>query len=515
MNQEKKKSAEIAIIIIFLIIFAIELFYLIYNSICSVNVYMTNMSTKVIYDLANGVNPYGKEWLDNTSAVPVTYYESGFFHIFPAVLMMKIGLSVYTASAVTNIIYVIITMLVAAITAYAYSKNLTLSLLISSVSYFVINSRDFTVGRPDTLCTIIVFLILYLIYKDNENPKSINDYLIAFLCVLQVFLKIHYGSIVVAVIFYYFMKGFKRFLALGIKAAVITGLMLAFTQLLFPTFLSVFGVRVLYMLKLNAGDSDIIYLMKKWLKIVLKYMPFVIIMLVGHAVTIKKIFKDSIIGFLFVNNLFNIIGLCFMGMWQGNGLAYFEVMLTPSLLISSVYFVQLGLNELKVKDKKKLANILLSVFILLSFVLALISNNVLYKNFSSIKESKEARNEMMIFLDKYQDEELLLSPRNSWYSLLRGRYQWDYGDQIYMPFDIGTSPRWNFLFPYTNKYRGRMTEYASSMVDKINNKEYALIEVINDNVLGLNLGLESAFEEAIENNYKLQQFDVGEFYIPK
>ncbi len=523
-----KKAVNILFTSLLCLLIGYEMLVLIDGSWIASQHLTTRMSTKVINDLAAGVNPYGAAWIENPNALPPTYYESGFFHIFPAVLMTKLGLSVFVSQSVTNIIYVILTMMMSFVCIKMMTGSVNLGLLASSVMYYVVNSRDYALTRPDTLCTCIILLIICIIYKDSKKSEKINEWLIAFLCVLQVFLKIHYGSITAAVVVYFFLKSFKKeekekykipcWVTLGLKAALITGIMIAYTQICFPTFFSTFIVRVIYMAKSNTENPDFAYLMGKWSEIFIRWWPVVIPMAASLMTGVVNLIRNKQDNnserqmeiFFIVNTIVNIIALCYMGLWQGNGLGYFNVMLVPQMVIGAIYYLNKWIN--KYKDSKVVKTISLSVCVTSIVVTIFHNRDIKYTPHGPVPYdygNEEARN----YFDSFGDSELLLSPNYAWYSLSTGRYQWDYGDQIYMPFDIGTSPRWNFLFPYTNRYIARMREYANEMLNKVNNKEYALIITDNYNVLGLNLGLEEAFKKAIDKNY--EQDDETGFYLPK
>lgn len=541
MNSKDKKREYIKNIITVMLglLIAYEFYILLYDSYLASQALTTRMSTKVIYDLGHGVNPYGKEWLKDPNALPPTYYESGFFHLFPAVLLVKLGVSVYYAQAIANIYHVALAMFAGFLCVKAYTKNRNYGLLAAAITYFVVFCNDYASTRPDTLCVALIYFVMFLIYKDYEIQISgadnkfayIYEWLIAFLCVLLVFLKIHYGSITAAVVVYYFVKMFRgkgsdtgdhcpakkkipRWIYLGLKAAVITIGMIAFVQILFPTFFSTFIVRVIEMFKTNVGGKDYAYLMSKWVTIFCMYWPLIIATLLGIGINFKNVIKNKIELFIAVNTIINIVALCFMGMWQGNGLAYFNVMLIPSLVVSAFYYVS-KLNSVEGGSIKGLGNwkmIISVIFCVAGLCMAIIySGNIKPRLWKPVPYDY-ANQITREYFDSFGDKELLLAPGYAWYSLSTGRYQWDYGDQIYMPNDIGTSPRWNFLFPYTNEYRGRMQDYCRSMIEKIENKEYGLIILDDNNVLGLFLGLEDEFEQAIEENYEVD--DRG-YYLPK
>ena len=525
--SEKKTVRTIFTVLICLLI-AYEMVVLFDSSWIAMQHLTTRMSTKIINDLANGVNPYGEAWIDDPNALPPTYYESGFFHIFPAVVMTKLGLSVFISQGITNIIYVILTMVMAYICIKMMTGKTILGLLASSLMYYVVNSRDYASTRPDTLCTCIILLIISIVYKDAGKSEKINEWLIAFLCVLQVFLKIHYGSITVAVVVYYFLKSFRKdekekykipcWITLGCKAALITGIMIAFTQICFPTFFSTFIVRVIYMAKSNTENPDFAYLLGKWIEILLRWWPVIIPIIAGHVISIVNLIgnknedgsEKQIQLFFIINTVVNIIALCYMGLWSGNDIGYFNVMLVPQIIIASLYYLNRWI--MRYRDSKVVKVSASAVCIAAITVTVFYNRDIKITPHGPIPYdygNEEAR----AYFDSFGDSELLLSPNYAWYSLTTGRYQWDYGDQIYMPFDIGTSPRWNFLFPYTNRYIAGMREYANEMFEKVKNKEYALIIKDDYNVLGRNLGLESAFEEAIDENY-VQDEETG-FYLPK
>ena len=486
------------------------------------------MSTKVIYDLASGVNPYSAEWLSDSEALPPIYYESGFFHVLPSVLLMKIfPINVYYAATVVHCVYVIIALLMMFLVVRRLTKSSVLAALATNLYFYCLAIGDFANVRPDTLCSLCCILILYLLLRDKEvtfgsvkgrkliyvpelDKKSgyyAREWLIAFLCVLLVFLKIHYASIIFALFFYYLKK--RRVLPMIGKGIVFAGLGVLICNLFFPTFFSTFGVRVIEMLKGNIEVKSIPAMWKKWWQLFCIF-PVLFVITVSGIGKFRKFGKDDLGLFFAIHILFNFVALCFMGKWPGNGIIYHEVMLMTMLIPASMWLVSSW-----VKESEKLRFVVEILVIASSLFFAFRLEGLPRVDFTSKETAIISRQKQIEELDKYASDYMLLSPQLSFYAFEKGMYQWDYGDQIYIPFDIGTSPRWNFLFPYTNEYRRRCYEYCLQMLQLIEEKKYGLIVTDSYNKPGFKLGLDEEFEKTIEENYELIDEGTLNYYVPK
>lgn len=514
-----------------------------------------NISIKVIDDLANGSNPYGTDWLFDENALPVPYYESGFFHVLPAVLFVNLfDISAALASGITQLIYVGLALWVMYLCIKTYTGDSLSALLGAAVFHSCIRAHLVDCFRPDTLCALLIITVFYIVIRqerkaeavsvdinkteacnaagkknqkrknDSEDEKkrkelwlpadrstNINEWLTALCGVLLIFLKVHYASILVALFIYYCKK--KRWLPWGLKFAGCGILVTMVTQLCFPTFFSTFVVRVLEMMKDNNADSDIRYMLGQWVSLGRKFWPFFLLILIGCIVKhkeIKNLLRDNVLFMLTINILVNIAALCYMGKWNGNYINYHYIMIMSSVILAAVFF----LHSFMVKgDKLRLWIICM----ILGYALSITINSItsVVNAISDWPENKAAFEEEYAFLEQYKSDDMLLDPSHAYYTYANDIYQWDYMDQIYIPYDIGTSPRWNFLFPYTNLYRSRCVAYAEKMVEKIEQREYSIIIESDIHILGLKLGLEKEFHDAIRDNYVKQEWNELVYWIPK
>lgn len=515
------------ILLILLLIY--EVACMIYSGVVNVAIGETRMSTKVIDDLVHGINPYGKEWLSDSNSLPPIYYESGFFHLLPSVLIAKFfPCNTFAAATITHCSYVILALAMMYFCVYSITKEISLGLIASNIFFFCLNVSVVTNVRPDTLCSLCIITIILLIYWDSDyyssvyslsdkkaKPKlsvcaEIREWLVAILGVLLLFLKIHYASILFALFFVYLRR--KRIFPMIIKGAIIGIITLFVTQICFPTFYSTFIVRVIEMLRDNTEIKTITSMWMKWGSLI-RLFPVVFFLLLVSFLFIKDlkiIYKNDFILLLIINIVFNILALCFMGKWPGNGIIYHKTMLMASAIVAAMMVV------------KNLENKYIKLNWILEYGIAIISIICIYAcqndikfDFQSLPKRIDSRKVEFAELDEYKSDNMLLAPEKSFYAFANGIYQWDYGDQIYLPYDIGTSPRWNFLFPYTNEYRRKNTEYAMHMIEMIENKEYSIIITDEYNVLGRKIGLEEQFQEAIESNYEvLKTSGVMTYWLP-
>lgn len=488
-----------------------------------------NISVKVVHDLANGNNPYGTAWLYDENALPAPYYESGFFHVLPAVLLVKLfGITASLACGITQLIYVVLALFVMYLCVKFFTGDTTLALFAAAVFHSCVRAHLVDCFRPDTLCALLIVTIFLLIIleekraiqpqtgtKDTEAKAwktNLTEWITAFIGVLLIFLKIHYASILVALFAYQCKK--KRWFIWGLKFCACGVVVTGATQLFFPTFFSTFGIRVIEMMRDNTADSDLIYMFQQWGTLIRQFWLFFGILLAGCFLLIKQkkfrtILSNSVYFMLFLNILVNIAALCYMGKWNGNYINYHYIMIMSSVLLAAVFFLH-GL--LAGEQKKRFA-----VYgILLGYGLAITITSIwsLADSISGFPTRKEAREREYAFLDSYRSEDMLLDPSLAYYTYANDIYQWDYMDQIYIPYDIGTSPRWNFLFPYTNLYRQRCVSYGEEMLQKIRDKKYSIITQSDIHILGLKLGLENEFQDAIRENYEKQEWNGKAYWIP-
>ena len=521
MKDNYSKAIKIIIVIGFSLLFVYEAVILVTRGLYYYYGDMVDMSTKFIRDLSQGINPYGKEWLYDETALPMTYYESGFFHLLPAALIAMIpGVDALAAGIIVHGIYVVLT--VAAM--YFFVRNLTKSkaygMAAAGISFFVINIGCTVCNRPDTLCACLIILGMNIMLEESRShifgsDNKIREWQMAVILVMLMYLKIHYASIMVAVIFVY-LKNIKnkRVWFLGLKTMAVGIIVTAVTQLLFPTFFSTYGIRVYQMFTANTDHGDIEYMLQKWKDLFMFHIPLAVVTVVISIVFIKsigRIFKDDFGLFMSVNIMVNLIALCFMGMHKGSYLSYHNIMLMPVLIAVGVYLVSLLSRKYRILGSS-------AALVFFGIYVCMLVNNNEKPEITDYADLRMQRQENYAFFDEYSNGKMLISSAKCAYAYTHDLYQWDYGDQIYMPADIGTSPKWNFLFPYTNLYRERNREYGLSVLEQINNKEYSLIVTDSYNIFGIGIGLWEEIPAAIEENYEVIKEEGDGFvkyWVPK
>lgn len=529
-------KASQAVMIIFLVSKFVLLCYQIF-AYCDMQ--GVNISVKVIDDLAHGNNPYGTAWLYDAESMPAPYYESGFFHVLPAALFAMLPfVSATLAAGITQLIYVVLGLLVMYLCVKEFTGDTTLALFSTTIFHECVRAHLVDCFRPDTLCALLIITILWLLMKDekrtcdiqSEHPTgaekdnfinslykkadkkaNIYEWIIAVCLVLLLFLKIHYATIIVAVFALACKK--KRWLPWGLKVVACGVAITIMTQLCFPTFFSTFGIRVIEMMRDNNADSDLKYMFQQWGTLLKQFWPFFAIILIGCVTEFKNyksLWQNNIYFVVTINILVNIAALCYMGKWNGNYINYHYIMIMSSIILTAMFFLHTFVKRLNEKN-------LVVYGLILGFVLAttLRSEISLVGTLITYPEKKASFQEEYAFLDGYRSEDMLLEPSLAYYTYANDIYQWDYMDQIYIPYDIGTSPRWNFLFPYTNLYRQRCIEYGEVMVQKIKDQKYSIIVESDTHILGLKIGLENEFQDAIHSNYEEKQWNDIKYWVPK
>lgn len=508
-NRKFSRFVKILISAIVAIVIIYELIYLIQVGIESICNRSTGISVKILTDLADGKNPYGKEWLFEDNSLPVTYWESGFFHILPSLVLIKLlHISPITSTVVVHIVYVIAAMVIMYMVVKKLTNSVLVSLLASSVLFVCLNPTYVNGIRPDTLCTVLIMMITLLV-TNTKMKNSLKEWILAVLCVLLLFLKIHYASVIVAVYIICFKN--KRWIQLSVKNIFVGIIFCAITILIFPTFFSTFGIRIIQMFTSNNSNDDYAYMLYQWKELFIRYIPIFIVFIVGVVLSIKRIgsiFCNDAILFLTTNIVVNILGLCYMGKWSGNFLAYHNVMIMPMIIICSMLFLA------RIVNREDGVCVIITLLVVFSTIFLLAYYNDSYRIHNvNLYYSEHKYNE---WIEDNKDKEMLLSPSCAQFAYDNDYYLWDWGDQIYLPYDIGTSPKWNALFPYTNQYRNKNIEYANMIMSKIQKKEYSLIVSDDYNEFGHKIGMKEDFWNAIKSNYELvEKDDLVGYWIPK
>lgn len=465
---------------------------------------------KVIDMFAKGDNPYSVAWLKGNEAPPVLL-DSGFLHVFPAVLFQKLfDVPASLACWIGNLIYVVLAGIIIYIVANKLTRSSLLALIAMCIQLTTMRRHGLLCSRPDMMAVVLLLMITYICIKER---KTYDYIIIAVLSVLILFSKIHYAVIVVSVgihiIYEMFLEkniknGIKR-LATFVVSGMVTLLISIFLMMKFvPMHLPVWGIRLWNMFSYNTGNKSSQYktVYDKFTALFHEYSYIkyvVIISVVGFAITFicskvmrdrgsklscDRDFKIDNISFLIINAIINAVALLFVGRHDGAVLWYFYCMLMPTVILLAVCL----LSHLKVVRY-------VQILILLLGCIKMIYPTVMQSYYMDVNRFDTVYS----LVEEYESDQMYLTPMLSNYSIMHNHYNFSYGDTVFLPQTDSISPQLLEKIPYVDDINKRFNEYQDVIIETVKNREYSII--VTDAVDGQPASEE--FHEALSANYQL------------
>ena len=175
-----KKSIDTAVsIMLSLLILGIIISYLIklFAFVDFPAEYRDSAVIKVVDDFAGvreRINPYSTDYYDVMEGPPVLL-DSGFLHVFPAVVFMDIfHVSATFSVYVMNFIYFVLALLAIFSIVFMTTRKLPLSLFAVAIESLCLRRHGVLVARPDILATVFILIAIFLLiyhYLRNQHPK--------------------------------------------------------------------------------------------------------------------------------------------------------------------------------------------------------------------------------------------------------------------------------------------------------------------------------------------------------
>lgn len=518
--SKKKALSFVEILLIILFAVGIITFYYWYisqmvNNWCYPAEYRDNAVFKLIEDLAKGDNPYSVDRLE--SSLPPVVLDSGFLHIYPAIFFVKVfGIKASGAMYLSNLIYLL---LIAALTARtcisidsAIGNNEKKLMLLEALCtifcmLFYMQRATYLVTRPDIFCVILLLLIIDLFTK--PVIKEAHIFIASFMCVLIAFAKIHYATILFSIILFLACRKEKKhriryiveFCLSGIAFTIIVFLLV---QWLYPTYLSFWIPRIMQMFMLNRRftKDSVIYLINK-IAILCKQLRLeIIVLLFGMVnwIVLKRgewLKIDETSKFLIINSVINFFVLIYVGRHEGADFWYFYVMLVPSVILLSIKMIH-----------RCVPNRFIYYSLIVLMLFGCTKKQIELMRHDSINNHKESFEVAYGILQKYESEEMFLSPYLSGYSMQKSIYNYNYGDSFYFVDESNADKMYNwipctkYLFPYTKDIFYQHLNYQKQIIEKVGNKEYSLIAI--DNLDSIPPLFREEFVDNLNEHYQLE-----------
>lgn len=477
---------------------------------------------RLIEDLASGHNPYAVSVL--TSPIPENVLDSGFFHIFPAVLLRMIGIPSSAAIYITNFIYLILIgfFMVRVCNNFAgdsvnNSIFCSMTILSAYAVIFFMQRQTILITRPDTFCAMLLMWILAMWTSGTITNRKV--YLSSFFCAVILYAKIHYMVIGLSLLFYLLFvskQNNSHLLAVKLVGSGIVFVVILFLlqQYFYPVYLSIWIPRILEMffgnMELSAPSFAALYLkLKRFAKVIF---PFLLIPASGISLTKRSYRMPATVCLLWINIVVNGLVLLYVGRHPGADLWYFFVMLVPSLVALSAYYL------FQMQDKTFVVTGLLLLCTIWSFA----SVKRVIDDTLRTQELARRYAEAVAIVDQYRGENMYLSPYLSNYSIEHGIYNYDNGDGFYVCDHLFLNsleekiPFFNHLFPYSHKVFDIHESYRKEILKKIQNKDYSII--VLDSIDCIPPGIEKEFRRAVTQNYSAlltMEDQTLTFYIPR
>lgn len=470
---------------------------------------------QVVNLFAQGINPYDAAYL-STDEAPRVLLDSGFFNVFPAVLLVKLFhfLPLFSLYFM-NLIYIVLAAALIYLLVWKLTKEHVLSLTAAFLELFCMRRSVLLVARPDTLAEVLLLLILYIfltsIYLQREWTWQLP--VTALLCVLIAFLKVHYATVALSILVFLAIRD-RRKAFMFILWTFLAGVLITLAvYILYPTHLSVWIVRLYEMFISVARKnsiSTIMYVAGKWKKLFIMFMPVFLITGFGFCAGIISSIRERSRGskpadvssmrlvdrFLIINIVINVFALLLLGKHDGASLWYFFYMLMPSMFLYASLFIKYKTANLKI------GHLLRAAFSIACIIAIMGEGAVVLKQQQQISRIEESHQEAYAVIEKYASAEMFLTSQLSVYAIDRNIYNFDYGDTCFIPSTRILNEHLEKLLPYTNSIEDKYNGYWSTVLQKIEDKEYSLF-TINES-----FSIPSLPDDcitALEENYRIVQ----------
>lgn len=479
---------------------------------------------KVADDFANGMNPYSIDYY-NTMGVPPVVLDSSFLNVFPAVIFANVfQVSITYSVYFMNFIYFILALLIMYFIIFMITKNISLSLFAVIVEAICLRRHGLLVARPDVLATVFLLLILFLFIYYHLCDRFPWWFIpsIAICCIMVFYLKIHYAMIGVALFFFFIIFDRKQALRFMFFLVAFGCGFYILIDYFFPMHFSSWVVRIYEMLQglesnNGGGESGLHYVFTKWYQIFKMFFPIMCLTLFGIVrrvlCFIRKIEANRIEDFLVINIIFNSIALCILGQHRGANLWYFFFMLMPSVIIYAV----MVLVSIDIKNRNWVINCIIALSLLL--LMNQYKSILPYRSYGG-----EGHEEAYEIIREHESPNMILSSHLALYSMERDIYNYNYGDNCFLPSLHLENEVIHSIIPYTNQIREMYSLQAEQILEDINKEKYSLITTDSIDVPLAEFGLSDEFQAALENHYELHKelttvLDVQNiqtwFWIPK
>lgn len=479
---------------------------------------------KVVDDFAGvreRINPYSTDYYDVMEGPPVLL-DSGFLHVFPAVVFMDIfHVSATFSVYVMNFIYFVLELLAIFSIVFMTTRKLPLSLFAVAIESLCLRRHGVLVARPDILATVFILIAIFLLiyhYLRNQHPKWLVTVL-ALCCIIIFYLKIHYALVVLSLYVFFLLYDRKQIIRFSLWLLIFGCGLFALINCLFPMHFSAWGVRIYEMLTGVGGsgkESGISYVLNKWYQLFRMFFPILCLTIYGIVRRIVYFIQKRQISqmedFLMINIVINTMALCVLGQHDGADLWYFYFMLMPSVIVYSM--IILASFDERSMGLLSLAVVILSVFCLRSQ----------YRSIFHITDYQKGHEEAYDIIREHESPKMLLSSHLAIYSMEHGIYNYNYGDICFMPQTSIQSSLLRRIFPYTDKIEEMYSLQADQIISDIDERKYSLITTDGIDVPFEAFGLSEEFQSSLQKHYELyrevsvpleMQSVETQFWIPK
>lgn len=488
-----------AILCLALVIWTVSYFIRFTSFIGSTAEYRDNAFAGIINAFCNGDNPFSREYFQDDS-LPGTLVDNGMIHIFPAVILCRITkLPALLVLYITNFIYSLVAAWLMYRTIMNTLNNRQLACVSSVLSLMYIIRFGMVIGRPDVFALLCQVVIIYLVSR-KDNDRLWSTVLVALMAVLTLLSKPHYCMIAMAYALYLIFgrRDYRQLLKYVLSGLVCLFIVLMVLYIFFPAHILISFERY-YELFVRVEDNHmgidpIPYLMDKWRQVIRQYLPFFMLSLagIGYNIYRKNSFKEltALEQLAFFDMILNVIALFFTGQHTGAGLWYFYFTLLPAINIMGV----LAIN--KFADLKRIYVLML----LMASVWVLYRSVRLIPGQDKVDAWKGGMTQAREIIEPYISDTMYLSPVLSSISDEKGIYNYDHGDDIYVP--QATSPLIEAIdaFGFNETVHQHYYDYYDVILDNIANGRYSIIATDPMDV-ALPGEYKEAFFAAINENY--------------
>lgn len=462
----------------------------------------------IALDIAKGINPY---LINIQNNIPTVYVYTSLNICIAALIYKLTGVTIYTIFHCLDFLYLCL----AVVLIYKMTKNATKSRLMGMLSLpltLTLGYRYcFIQACPDRLGILILVIILYLIGSYKGRYRLV---LLSFFTVLAFYAKQYFLIISLPVFLYVLFHDRKdAFRYFMITAA------LGFGSLgIINYFCPLFTLETVLLMGVETSKptaSDLQYSFLQMFEFCKRYWCVTIMVFFYYWKLIKNWVKNKKIDIenvhIIVVPVMSIV-LLRLGENTGAYLSYHLALLGTSFIILGILGFYTCICQVKEENIRALSEVIMAIIIIITCY-------HFYPIQNKTVEQKAEWEQAYSILDEYvsDEREMYLDPTLAYYAIDHEKTVYDNGQSFFMRWiESGEikgkaidSAAYSKAFPHFYEFEQMSIVYVNDIREKIQNKEYAVIAIIGNELCGVDVTTNYQLLDTVSLQMGTQNFQIN------